>query len=62
MKGENVIKVRKNVRSLWSAIGYACSHDENVLFRISPDVVVVEVSLREGGGSRVWCKTALVPN
>jgi hypothetical protein len=62
MKGENVLKVRKNVRSLWSAIEYARSHDENVLFRISLDVVVVEVALREGGGGGVWCKTALVPN
>jgi hypothetical protein len=62
MKGENVLKVRKNVRGLWSAIGYANSHDENVLFRISLDFVVVEVSPREGGGGRVWCKTALVPN
>jgi hypothetical protein len=57
-----VLKVRKNVRGLWSAIGYANSHDENVLFRISLDFVVVEVSPREGGGGRVWCKTALVPN
>jgi hypothetical protein len=62
MKGENVLKVRKNVRSLWSAIGYARSHDENVLFRISLEIVVVEVLLREGGGGRVWCKTALVPD
>jgi hypothetical protein len=53
MKGENVLKVRKNVRGLWSAIGYAHSHDENVLFRISLDFIVIEVSLREEGSSRV---------
>jgi hypothetical protein len=54
MKGENVLKVRKNARGLWSATGYARSHDKNVLFRISLGVVVVEVSLRKEGSSRVW--------
>jgi hypothetical protein len=48
-----VLKVRKNVRGLWSAIGYAHSYNENILFRISLDFVVVEVSPREGGSSRV---------
>jgi hypothetical protein len=62
IKGENVLKVRKNVRSLWSAIGYARSHNKNVLFRISLEIVVVEVLLREEGSSRLYCKTALVPN
>jgi hypothetical protein len=53
IKGENVLKVRKNVRGLWSVIRYANLYDENVLFRISLDFVVVEVLLREGGSSRV---------
>jgi hypothetical protein len=62
MKGENVLKVRKNIRSLWSVIRYARLHNKNVLFRISLEIIVIEVLLREESSSRLYCKTALVPN
>jgi hypothetical protein len=35
---------------------------ENVLFRISLDVVVVEIWLRKGGGGGVRSKAALAPD
>jgi hypothetical protein len=43
MKGENVHRVRKNVEGLRVPLQppYLC--DKNVLFRISLDVVVVEI-------------------
>jgi hypothetical protein len=48
-----VLKVRKDIRGLWSAIRYAHLYNKNVLFRISLDFIVIEVLLREESSSRV---------